>query len=262
MQLYVSLYLLFINSTALSSASVFRLIGKVNDTVNKMSSIKMEETDPWYEEKVQQIDSMELQLRKLHTAADTLVQRRHELAVSTGAFAQTTAALSATEEAHTLSRALAHLARVEEKAEQVHHRQAEADFYHFFELIKDYVALIGAVKNALNERNKSFQNWQHAQSMVLRKKEQKARLEMGGRAEKLPSANEEVIEWENRLEETQAHFNQISRVIKIEIDLFERYRVRDFKAAIVQYMEALMTCQLQLVRHWEEFLPEVKSILF
>ena len=249
-------------SLALSSASVFRLLGKVNDTVNKMSSSKMEESDPWYEEKTQQIDSMELQLKKLYSAAETLVQRRNELAVSTGAFSQATAALSATEEAHTLSRALAHLARAEEKAEQVHHRQAEADFYHFFELTKDYVSLIGAVKGALNERSKAFQNWQHAQSMVIRKKEQKARLEMGGRVDKIPSASEEVLEWENRLEETQAHFNQISRVIKHEIELFEKYRLKDFKVSIVQYMEALMTCQLQLVKHWEEFLPEVKNILF
>ena len=222
----------------------------------------MEETDPWYEDKVQQIDSMDLQLRKLYGAAETLVQRRHDLAISTGAFSHGIAALSVTEEAHTLSRALVHLAKAEEKVEQVHHQQAEADFYHFFELIKDYVALIGAVKDALNERNKAFQNWQHAQSMVMRKKEQKARLEMGGRSDKLPAANEEVIEWENRLEETQAHFNQISRVIKIEIDLFERYRLKDFKVSIIQYMEALMNCQLQLVKHWEEFLPEVKNILF
>ena len=98
--------------------------------------------------------------------------------------------------------------------------------------------------------------------MVIRKKEQRARLEMGGRVDKLPAANEEAIEWEHRLEETQAHFNSISLIIKTEIDLFERYRVRDFKAAIVQYMEALMNCQLQLVKHWEEFLPEVKNILF
>ena len=46
----------------------------------------MDETDPWYEEKTQQIDSMELQLKKLYTAAETLVQRRNELAISTGAF--------------------------------------------------------------------------------------------------------------------------------------------------------------------------------
>jgi hypothetical protein len=35
--------------------------------------------------------------------------------------------------------------------------------------------------------------------MVIKKKEQKARLEMGGRTDKLPMANDDVTEWENRL---------------------------------------------------------------
>ena len=80
---------------------------------------RMEETDPWYEEKVAQIDALESQLRKLHGCAEALTQCRHELAVATGSFAQGAAMLSSTEEAHSLSRALAHLAEVEEKVEQV-----------------------------------------------------------------------------------------------------------------------------------------------
>ena len=98
--------------------------------------------------------------------------------------------------------------------------------------------------------------------MVIKKKEQRARLEMGGKSDKIPAANEEVLEWETRLEDSQENFNQISQTIKGEIDFFERYRVKDFKYAILQYLEALMNCQLQMVKHWEEFLPEVKNILF
>jgi hypothetical protein len=41
--------------------------------------------------------------------------------------------------------------------------QAEADTFHLFDLIKDYIALIGAIREALNERNKAFQAAQHAQ---------------------------------------------------------------------------------------------------
>ncbi len=78
----------------------------------------------------------------------------------------------------------------------------------------------------------------------------------------MPAANEEVTEWEARLDENQARFNQISETIKFEVELFERYRVSDFKTAIIKYLEALMACQLQMVKHWEEFLPEVKNILY
>ena len=98
--------------------------------------------------------------------------------------------------------------------------------------------------------------------MVIKKKEARDRLEMGGRTDKLPIARDDVTEWENRLEECQANFVKISAVIKVEIDFFERYRVKDFKNAIIQYLEALMQCQVQLVSHWEDFLPEVKNSLY
>ena len=96
----------------------------------------------------------------------------------------------------------------------------------------------------------------------MRKKEQKARLEMGGRTDKLPMANDDVAEWENRLEEAQANFVKISKVIKVEIEFFERYRVKDFKSSIIAYLESLMEAQAQLVNQWEEFLPEVKNSLY
>ena len=98
--------------------------------------------------------------------------------------------------------------------------------------------------------------------MVLKKKEQLARLEMGNKLDKIPAASEEVQEWETKLEESRTNFLKVSDVVKAEIDFFERYRVKDFKNAIIQYMEELMECQTQMVQYWEEFLPEVKSALY
>ena len=73
----------------------------------------MEENDPWYEEKTRQIENTEAQLKRLCSLAESLAQCRSDLASATGAFSQGAAMLSSAEEAHSLSRALAHLARVE-----------------------------------------------------------------------------------------------------------------------------------------------------
>ena len=118
------------------------------------------------------------------------------------------------------------------------------------------------MKSALGERAKAFQHWEHARHTLVRKREQRSRLEMGGRADKVPAATDEVAEWERRLEDSQVNFERVSHVVRREIGLFERRRVIDFKGAVVHYLEALMACQLQMVAHWEEFLPEVKAILF
>jgi len=248
------------STSALSSASVFRFIGKMGDTVTKIT-YKMEETDPWYEDKIVQLEALEAQLKKLYTLAEAVAATRRELALATGSFAAATSALATTEDSNNLSKALSNLAIVEEKVEKVQHRQADADHLHLFELFKDYVGLMGAVRDALTERQKAFQAWQHAQSMVLKKKEQRARLEMGNKLDKIPAANEEVQEWETKLDEGQANFVKVSDVVKAEIDFFERYRVKDFKSSIIKYMEELMECQTQMVHYWEDFLPEVKNSL-
>lgn len=62
------------------------------------------------------------------------------------------------------------------------------------ELLKDYVALIGAVKAVFHQRVKVYQTWQHAQQMLNKKREAKAKLELAGRSDKVPQANEEVTE--------------------------------------------------------------------
>ena len=50
-------------------------------------------------------------------------------------------------EEHTaLSRALSQLAETEEKIEILHKEQSEQDLYTMAELLKDYIALMGAVK--------------------------------------------------------------------------------------------------------------------
>ncbi|XP_069691171.1 sorting nexin-2 isoform X1 [Periplaneta americana] len=247
------------NTSALSGAGMMRLFNKVGETVNKIT-YKMDESDPWFEEKTQQIENLDTQLRKLHTSVETLVLHRKDLAVLTSAFAKSAAMLSNCEEHTSLSRALSQLAEVEEKVEALHNEQANADFSVLCELLKDYVALIGAIKEVFHERVKVYQNWQHSQQMLNKKREQKAKLELSGKPDKGNQASVEVVEWEAKVERGQEEFDNISKMIKKEMERFEVNRVKDFKAVIIQYLETLMTHQQQLIKYWEAFLPEAKAI--
>ena len=58
----------------------------MGDTVNKMTC-KMEETDPWFEDKIVQLDALESQLKKLYTLTEALAFSRREMAIATGQFA-------------------------------------------------------------------------------------------------------------------------------------------------------------------------------
>ena len=69
-----------------------------------------------------------------------------DLGTTTAHFAKSCAMLANSEEHTALSRALSQLAEIEERIDQLHTEQAETDFFTLSELLKDYIALIGAVK--------------------------------------------------------------------------------------------------------------------
>ncbi|KAJ4443070.1 hypothetical protein ANN_04720 [Periplaneta americana] len=81
-----------------------------------------------------------------------------------------------------------------DNVEALHNEQANADFSVLCELLKDYVALIGAIKEVFHERVKVYQNWQHSQQMLNKKREQKAKLELSGKPDKGNQASVEVVE--------------------------------------------------------------------
>lgn len=238
---------------------MFRLISRMGDSVSKITT-KMDEADPWFEEKQQQIDNLDIQLKRLHASVENMVQQRRELSQSTGAFAKSAAMLGNCEEHTGLSRALSKLAEVGERVEQLQGRQANHDFYCLAELVKDYLSLVGAIKDVFHQRVKVYQTWQHAQQMLARKREAKAKLELAAKSEKIPQARQEVLEWEAKVERGQEEFENVSRVIRTEMDRFELNRIADFRNSVVRYFEFLLDTQQQLIKYWETFLPEAKAI--
>lgn len=247
------------STSALSGAGVLRLFNKVGETVNKIT-YKMDESDPWFEERATRIESLESCLRRLLSAADSVCGERRDHALRTHEAARAHAALSAADTHAPLSRAFSHLADLHEKVEQLRVEQSNTDFYILTEHVKDYLGLIGAIKDVFHERVKVFQNWQHAQMQLTKRRENKAKAELNNRPEKIEQAAQEIIEWESKVERGQQEFDQISRVIKKEVERWEEERIGELRNTIVHYIEEHMKHQAQAIRFWDSFLPEAKAI--
>jgi len=119
---------------------------------------------------------------------------------------------------------------------------------------------LGSVRAAFHERTKLFQLWHHSQHMLTRRREAKAKLELQGRTDKLDQAGVEVIEWEAKVERGQESFDKICKMIKLEMERFEKCRIHDFKVTFIKYLENHMEHQATLVKYWDAFLPEAKAI--
>uniref|UniRef100_A0A9J7Z3T6 Sorting nexin-2 n=1 Tax=Cyprinus carpio carpio TaxID=630221 RepID=A0A9J7Z3T6_CYPCA len=218
------------------------------------------ESSEWFEEKQQQFENLDVQLRKLHASVESLVCHRKELSVNTASFAKSAAMLGNSEDHTALSRALSQLAEVEEKIDQLHQDQSYADFYLISELLGDYVRLITAVKGVFDQRMKAWAKWQDAQVMLQRKREAEAKLQYANKPDKLQQATDEIREWEGKVQQGERDFEQISKNIRREVGRFEKDRVKDFRVVIIKYLESLVHTQQQLIKYWEAFLPEAKAI--
>ena len=103
-----------------------------------------------FEEKNNTIEQLETQLRKLHHSTESLVMYRKDLGYATNNMGKAMAILSVSEENSALSAAIAQLSSVHEKISSIHHDQASVEFYELSELIKDYLGLVGAVKDVFH----------------------------------------------------------------------------------------------------------------
>ncbi|KAK3526438.1 hypothetical protein QTP70_025470 [Hemibagrus guttatus] len=248
-----------LNTQALSGAGFLKMINKATDAVSKMT-IKMNESDVWFEDKLQEVESEDQQLRKLHAMVESLVNHRKELSMNTAVFAKSVAMLGSSEDNTALSRALSQLAEVEDRIEQLHQDQASNDFFIFAELLADYIRLLGAVRACFDQRMKAWQRWQDAENMLQKKRETEAKLLWANKPDKLQQAKDEITEWESKVSQYERDFERVSATVRKEVLRFEKERARDFKKQIVRYLESLLNSQQQLIKYWEAFLPEAKAI--
>ncbi|XP_069551476.1 sorting nexin-1a [Brachyistius frenatus] len=248
-----------VSTQALSGAGFLKMINKATDAVSKMT-IKMNESDVWFEEKLQEVETADQQFRKLHALVESLVVHRKELSLNTASFAKSTAMLGSAEDNTALSRALSQLAEVEDKMEQLHQDQAANDTFSFAELIADYIRLLGAVRGSFDQRMKAWQRWQDAQAMLQKKRETEAKLLWANKPDKLQLAKEEIAEWEAKVTQYERDFERVSATVRKEVVRFEKEKTKNFKRQIIKYLESLLQSQQQLIKYWEAFLPEAKAI--
>uniref|UniRef100_A0A4W5NNK7 Sorting nexin-2 n=1 Tax=Hucho hucho TaxID=62062 RepID=A0A4W5NNK7_9TELE len=228
-----------VGTHTLSGAGFLKMINRASDAVSKMT-VKISDSDAWFDNKLQEVESEELQLRKLHAVVESLVNHRKELCGNTAVFAKSMAMLGNSEDNTALSRALSQLAEVEDKMETLHQEQAASDFFILAELFWP-----GAVR--LIWRMKTWQRWQEAQSTLQKKREVEAKLLWANKPDKLQQAKEEITEWEGKVTQYERDFDRISVTVRKEFLRFEKEKSKDFKSQIVKYLESLLQSQQRVI---------------
>uniref|UniRef100_A0A0K0G036 FI18122p1 (inferred by orthology to a D. melanogaster protein) n=1 Tax=Strongyloides venezuelensis TaxID=75913 RepID=A0A0K0G036_STRVS len=247
-------------TSAISGNSVKKVFKTITETFSKLT-LPMDENDRWFETAQTHLDENEDVFFRLQAILEHLVSSRKSMAHSQESLSKQLALLSSCEENTSLSRALSKLAETKECLSQIETQQVVKDSAILLELIQEHLSLINVTKETFYERVKTWQNLQAAQASLARKRELKTKLELQGKADKAAGMRDELKEAENRVDDFERDFKDISKYIRMEYNRFVNQRMVDIKEAIIEYLESLVLTQERTLNVWQKMVSETASII-
>ncbi|KAF4971037.1 hypothetical protein FSARC_2050 [Fusarium sarcochroum] len=229
--------------------------------INVGGSNKFVEQDEWFHDRKVYLDALENQLKGLLKAMETMVGQRKLMAEAAGDFSASLHALSTVELSPSLSGPLDALSDLQLTIRDVYDRQAQQDVLTFGIILEEYIRLIGSVKQAFGQRQKAFYSWHAAESELQKKKTTQDKLLRQGKSQqdRLNQMGAEVGESERKVHQARLLFEDMGRLMRSELDRFEREKVEDFKSGVETFLESAVEAQKELIEKWETFLMQLDA---
>jgi len=222
---------------------------------------KFVEQDEWFHERRVYLDALENQLKSLLKAMDVVVVQRKGLAEAAGDFSASLHALSTVELAASLSGPLEGLSDLQIRIKELYDRQAQQDVLTLGITIDEYIRLIGSIKQAFSQRQKAYHSWHAAESELQKRKTTQDKLLRQGKTQqdRLNQMQADVADAERKVHQARLLFEDMGRLMRGELERFEREKVEDFKSAVETFLESAVEAQKELIELWETFLMQLDA---
>ncbi|EFX01068.1 vacuolar protein sorting-associated protein [Grosmannia clavigera kw1407] len=223
--------------------------------------VKFVEQDDWFHERRIYLDALEIQLKSLLKAMDSMVTQRKSMADAAADFSASLHALSTVELSPSLSGPLEALSDLQATIRDVYDRQAQQDILTFGITIDEYIRLIGSVKQAFSQRQKAFYSWHSADAELQKRKTAQDKLLRQGKSQqdRLNQIGADVADAERKVHQARLLFEDMGRLMHNELDRFEREKVEDFKSGVETFLESSVEAQKELIEKWETFLMQLDA---
>ncbi|KAK5446244.1 Vacuolar protein sorting-associated protein vps5 [Exophiala xenobiotica] len=225
------------------------------------SSGKFVEHDDWFHDRKVYLDALENQLKALMKALDAVVVQRRGLAEAAGDFAASLSNLAQVELSPIFSGPVQGLADLQIRIRELYDRQAQQDVLTLGITIDEYIRLIGSVKQAFSQRQKAFHSWHAAESELAKRRSAHEKLLRQGKSQqdKLSEVGAGVSDAEKKAHQARLLFEDMGRLMRGELERFEREKVEDFKSGVETFLEGAVEAQKELIELWETFLLQMDA---
>ncbi|GMF69476.1 unnamed protein product [Aspergillus oryzae] len=190
------------------------------------------------------------QLKALMKSIDTVVAQRKGLAEAAGDFSASLHALAAVELSPALSSPLVGLSDLQLRIKELYERQAQQDVLTLGITIDEYLRLIGSVKTAFSQRQKAFHSWHAAESEMQKRKHTQEKLLRQGKTQqdRLNQVNADVADAERKVHQARLLFEDMGRLMRNELQRFEKEKVEDFKSGVETFLESAVEAQKEVCK--------------
>lgn len=177
-----------------------------------------------------------------------MVAQRKGLAEAANDFSASLHSLATVELSPTLSGPLEGLSDLQLRIKELYERQAQQDILTLGITVDEYIRLIGSVKMAFSQRQKSFHNWHAAESELQKRKNSQDKLLRQGKSQqdRLNQAAADVADAERKVHQTRLLFEDMGRVMRNELEKFEKEKVEDFKSGVETFLESAVEAQKEV----------------
>jgi sorting nexin-1/2 len=177
-----------------------------------------------------------------------VVIQRKTLSEASGEFSESLLSLSAVELSPQLSGPLEGLSELQMRVQELYARQAQQDVLTLGIVIDEYIRMIGSCKMAFGMREKSYYAWHAAEADLQKKKSTQDKLLRQGRSQtdRLNQISAEVADAEKKAHQARLLFDDMGRILKQELDRFEREKVEEFKSGVETYLESAVEAQKEV----------------
>lgn len=179
---------------------------------------------------------------------DTMVNQRKAMADAAADFSSSLHALSTVELSPGLSGPIEALSDLQMTIRDVYDRQAQQDVLTFGITIDEYIRLIGSIKQAFTQRQKAFYSWHTADAELQKRKTSQDKLLRQGKSQqdRLNQINAEVADAEKKVHQARLLFEDMGRLMRNELDRFEKEKVEDFKSGVETFLESSVEAQKEV----------------
>jgi len=242
-------------------------IGKITSLfgsgINSISNLassgvhSVKEIDDWFGYKKIYIIQLDSSLRRLEESVSVVIKKRRELSNALGDFCTAGLSFSSCEapQRHDVASGFQRLTEVEANIRKGMDELNNNEAGYFEEGIKDYLRVLTAVKELLNDRLDSLLAMQNQERLVASKKEKLEKLKVANN-QKTESMRREVDDACRKLNDLKSEYDNLSACAKIELTKFDEKRAYEMKRILNFVIRLNLDHFLKSSDCWKEFLTE------